>query len=134
MLIVMTLLIAIELLVLGLATSSLTDVRAYVSGEGQWSKSQKDAVYHLQKYGQSHNQADYEAIHKRMKVILGDKKARIELEKKNPDYNIAYQGFLEGNNYPSDSNGLIKVYRRFSHIYYIDKAIGLWTDTDPYID
>ena len=72
MLIVMTVLITIELLVLGFATSALSGVRAYVTGEGMWSKSQKDAVNHLQSYGRSHSQPEYDNIHVLMNVISGD--------------------------------------------------------------
>ena len=32
----------------------LSSVRAYVGGESLWSKAQKDAVFHLQKYAANH--------------------------------------------------------------------------------
>src|ERR687892_2471760 len=35
----------------------LSACRAYVGGEGLWSKGQKDAVYSLIQYAQSHNRA-----------------------------------------------------------------------------
>jgi hypothetical protein len=36
----------------------LSAVRAYVTGEGFWSKAQKDAVLHLRRYGESGDPAE----------------------------------------------------------------------------
>ena len=48
---IMAALIGVELLSLFFCLSTLSSVRAYVGGEGLWSKAQKDAVFHLYKYG-----------------------------------------------------------------------------------
>ena len=49
----MALLIGIELFVLFFCLSTLSSLRAYVGGEGLWSKAEKDAVFHLYRYGVS---------------------------------------------------------------------------------
>ncbi len=46
----MALLIGVELFVLLFCLNTLSSLRAYVGGEGLWSKAQKDAVFHLYKY------------------------------------------------------------------------------------
>ena len=92
----MALLIAFELFTLWFSIGAVSSLRAYVEGEGLWSKGQKDAVYHLQKYARSHNEADYRSFLSFMKVPLGDHKTREELLKKNPDLAVARQGFIEG--------------------------------------
>ena len=56
---IMALLIAVELAVLIFSINTLSSVRAYVGGEGLWSKAQKDALYQLLKYARTHNEADY---------------------------------------------------------------------------
>ena len=56
---IMALLIALELFTLWFAIGILSSVRAYVQGEGLWSKGEKDAVYHLRKYGHKLNEEDY---------------------------------------------------------------------------
>lgn len=127
---IMVVFIAIELFALLFAISSLSSIRAYVSGEGFWSKSQKNGVYYLSRYGTTHEEEDYQKFLYHLKVPLGDKKARMELEKTNPDYNIARKGFAEGLNHPDDIEGLINVFRRFRKIYYIDKAISIWAEAD----
>src|SRR5205085_1336017 len=86
---IMALLIVTELVTLWFAISTLSSVRAYVEGEGLWSKAQKDAVYQLGKYYRTHNEQDYQAFREFMKVPLGDHKTRLELQKANPDLEIA---------------------------------------------
>jgi len=129
----MALLIAFELFALWFSVNTLSSIRAYVGGEGLWSKSQKDAIYHLNRYANEGDEKDYRAFLDFMKIPLGDNKARVELEKETPNLAIARQGFLEGLNHPDDIDGMIKVFRRFREIYYIDKAIGIWAEADPII-
>lgn len=131
---IMTLLILIELGALWFSIRNLSAVRAYVNGEGLWSKNQKNGIFYLREYAYTRNETDYQTFLRKMKVPLGDKKARMELEKENPNYEIARQGFLEGMNDPADVDGLIRIFRQFRNFYYIDRAISIWTETDPYID
>ncbi|MES2285842.1 MAG: ATP-binding protein [Bacteroidota bacterium] len=126
----MALLITVELFTMLFALNTLSSVRAFVGGEGLWSKAEKDAVYYLQKYSRTFNEKDYEKFQEFMKVPLGDHKTLMELNKKNPDLEIAKQGFLEGRNHPDDIDGMIKLFRRFHNIYYIKKAITIWTKAD----
>ena len=108
--------------------------RAFVEGESLWSKAQKSSVMHLVRYVHSHDEADYRQFQQALKVPLGDRKARLELEKPNPDLAVAYQGFLEGRNHPDDIPGLITLFRRLRNVSYIDRCITLWTDADRSID
>jgi PAS domain S-box-containing protein len=130
---IMALLIAIELFTLWFAVNTLSSVRAYVAGEGLYSKAQKDAVYHLRVYVRTRDEKDYQNFLKFMKIPQGDNKARMALEKPEPDLDIATQGFLEGRNHPDDIPGMISLFRRFHRIYYIDKAIRIWREADPII-
>src|SRR6185312_2548977 len=128
---VMALLIGIELFTLFFSIHTLSSVRAYVEGEGLWSKAQKDASYHLLRYGIWQDEKDYEKFKDFIKVPLGDSKARGELIKQNPDLQIARQGFIEGRNDPDDVNGMIKLFRRFNSISYINRAIYYWGEAEP---
>jgi len=40
-------------------------------------------------------------------------------------------GFIEGRNNPDDVNGMIKLFRRFNGISYINKAIYYWGEAEP---
>jgi hypothetical protein len=75
----MALLIGIELFVLFFCLSILSSLRAYVGGEGLWSKAEKDAVFHLYRYGVSRTERDYDLFNQFMQVPIGDAKARREL-------------------------------------------------------
>src|SRR5882757_8917200 len=127
---IMALLIAVELGVLVFSINTLSSVRAYVGGEGLWSKAQKDAIYQLMRYGITHEEADYLKFLDFMKVSAGDHKARLELSKERPDWKLARQDFLEGRNHPDDVEGMLKLFRRFHTNFYINRAIVAWTKAD----
>lgn len=126
----LTVLLAIVLLFLWASIMSLSAVRAYVGGEGLWSKAQKDAVYSLQKYGKTHDPQDYLDFQKFLRVNRGDKQARLELEKKYPDLNVAREGFIDGKNHPDDIESMIRLFRWGRDIYYIDRAAMIWEKAD----
>ncbi len=130
----MALLVIMELFTLWFAINTLSSVRAYVEGEGLWSKAQKDAIYQLTKYYRTHDEKDYQAFLIFMAVPRGDHKARLELMKQNPDWEVARQGFLEGRNHPKDIDKMITLFRRFHNISYINKAIRIWGEADPYAE
>ncbi|MFT3823186.1 MAG: PAS domain S-box protein [Chitinophagaceae bacterium] len=127
---IMAALIALELAVLFFSISTLSSVRAYVGGEGLWSKAQKDAMYQLQKYSRTHDEADYKAFLLFMKVPMGDHKALAEMNKKDPDMEITKQGFVEGRNHPEDVQGMVRLFRYFHKNRYIHRAIEVWTAAD----
>ena len=129
----MELLIAMELFTLLFSVNTLSSVRAFVGGEGLWSKAQKDAIYNLRKYVRSGNEDDYKEFLYSMKVPLGDRKTLIELGKTNPDNEVLRNGFIEGRNHPDDVDGMINLLRRFHSISYINKAIKIWVSADSTI-
>ncbi|HEY4108255.1 sensor histidine kinase [Puia sp.] len=130
---IMALLIAIELVVLFFSINTLSSVRAYVGGEGLWSKAQKDGLYQMLKYARTHDEADYEKFQEYLKVNMGDHKARLELSKPDPNLDTVRQGFEEGRNHPEDVDGMIKLFRRFHSNSYIHRAIVAWTKADETI-
>ena len=127
---IMALLIAIELVVLFFSINTLSSVRAYVGGEGLYSKAQKDGIYYLLKYARTHNEADYAKFQKKMLVNLGDHKARMELSKPEPNLDSVRLYFGEGRNHSDDIDGMIKLFRRFHSNAYIHRAIVAWTKAD----
>jgi len=130
---IMAALIAVELAALVFSINTLSSVRAYVGGEGLWSKAQKDAMYQLLQYGRTHNNEDYQKFKEFMKVPLGDHKALMELKEKDPDLAVARLGLEEGRNHHDDVDGMITLFRRFAWISFINKAIAVWSAADPEI-
>lgn len=112
---------------------TLSAMRAYVGGEGHWSKAQKQAVHHLIRYGLLRHPEDYTRFREFLSVPEGDRQAREELEKPTYDRNVCREGFLRGRNHPNDLNDMIHLFRWFRHVSYMDQAIRIWTDGDRYI-
>jgi len=128
--------LAIVVLLVALGSISmdlLSATRAYVGAEGLWSKAQKDSIYYLNRYAATRSETDYERYLEAIKVPLGDRKAREELERANPDLELARQGFIEGRNHRDDVAGMIWLFRRFRNVSYIDRAIAIWSKADRHI-
>lgn len=117
-----------------LAIENLSAVRAYVGGEGLWSKAQKQAVYSLLQYSLSHSEQDYQNFQRALLVPLGDRQARLELEKHTPDVEMMRRGLIQGRNSPGDIDGIVTLYRRFRHAKYMDEAVMVWTKADLLIE
>lgn len=109
-------------------------VRAYVGGEGLYSKGQKDAVYYLTRYANTGAPDDYRKYKDSVAIPLGDQKARVELQKSEFDPAIAARGFIEGGNAPADVDDLINLFRWFHEVSYFRRAIVLWTRADRLIN
>jgi diguanylate cyclase (GGDEF)-like protein len=111
----------------------LSSVRAYVGGESRWSKAQKDAVFHLQKYAISRDPLDLRRFRENISVPLGDHAARLEMNSTNPDVRIVRRGFIQGGNNVDDIDGMFSLYRRFGRVRFMQQAIQAWESADRYI-
>lgn len=131
---IMALLITVELCTLWFSINTLSSVRAFVNGEGLWSKAQKDAIYSLFIYAHSHDEKDYQDFRDFLKVPYGDNKTRLELLKPNPDLQVARQGFIEGRNEPVDVEGMLSLLTRFHKVSYLSKAIIIWGEAEQKLE
>lgn len=112
----------------------MSAARAYVGGEGLWSKAQKDAVLALSRYVADQKPVDYQNFQEALKVSLGDRQARLELDKADPDWQKAADGFLQGRNHADDVDGMIHLYRSFRTVPELARAIAVWSAADALID
>jgi PAS domain S-box-containing protein len=108
-------------------------MRAYVHGEALWSRAQKTATYHLTRYGLQRDSADYTAFLAALAIPRADRRAREELERAEPDLAAARQALLEGGNHAHDVPGLIRFFRRFRRLSFVDSAITVWAEGDSLI-
>jgi diguanylate cyclase (GGDEF)-like protein/PAS domain S-box-containing protein len=108
--------------------------RAFVGAEGQWSRAQKDAAFSLTRYALNGNEEDYRAYERAMAVPLGDRKAREELLKPEPDLAAARAGFLQGRSHPQDVDPMMTLFRRFAGFGPVKQAVFLWRRADETID
>ena len=112
----------------------LSGVRAYVGGEGLWSKAERRAVLSLTEYGESRNEADFQQYLREIAVPIGDKQARLQLQLPHPDMKLVREGLVQGRNSADDVENLAFVFRHFRRFGYMAQAIEIWTEGDGYID
>lgn len=124
----------LQVSVAGFSLYLLSGVRAYVTGESLYSKGQKDAQIYLLDYAEFHREADYQGLHRALSVPIADRIAREELQKPNPDLEVARQGFIDGGNHPDDVAALIRLFRWFSRTPLMSEAIVTWTEGDRVIE
>ena len=118
----------------GVSLEMLSSVRAYVGGEGLWSKGQKDAIHFISLYSQTGDEDLFERFKTAIAIPLSDRAARHALEQQPPDLDAARDGLLGGGNHPGDIPGMIRLFRYFRHGPYMSTAIRHWRGTDPFLD
>ena len=122
------------MLLLSIASiSTLSSLRAYVNGEGRWSKSEGQAIADLRRYSFSGDEAAYQRFRSQLDVPLGDRSARLQLQSPNPDAELARQGFLAGHNNPADIPGMILLFRLFHSSSIMAPSIRFWSNGDALI-
>jgi diguanylate cyclase (GGDEF)-like protein/PAS domain S-box-containing protein len=122
------------MLLLSIASiSTLSSLRAYVNGEGRWSKSEGQAMADLRRYGISHDEAAYQRFRAQLDVPLGDRVARLQLQSPNPDTTLVTAGFVAGRNDPADIPGMILAFRLFHSSTIMAPSIHYWNNGDALI-
>ena len=125
--------VALMLLLSMASISVLSSLRAYVNGEGRWSKAEGQAMVELRRYGLSADEADYRLFREQLAIPLGDRLARVELQSAQPDFARARAGFLAGRNNPADIPGMIRMFRLFGASPLMGPPIRYWTRGDELI-
>src|ERR1700690_3878652 len=85
-----------------LSIELLSTMRAWVGGEGLYSKGQKNATYYLSQYALAHSEEDFRLYQAAIAFPLGDWKARLALQRRPSDLRAARAGFLQGGSDPAD--------------------------------
>jgi PAS domain-containing protein len=117
----------------GVSLYVLSAVRGYVAGESLWSKGQKDAIYYLNLYADSRDEAIFLKYRNAIAVPQGGHQLRLALDHQPPDLAAAREGILKGGNHPDDVSSLIWLYLNFRHFSYLETAIDRWTVGDAYL-
>ncbi|NDY93931.1 hybrid sensor histidine kinase/response regulator [Ideonella livida] len=104
--------------------------RAYVDGESLWSKAQKNSLISLDRYRQRCDPLHWELYEAALRVPLGDRDARLALERPQPDITAAERGFLQGRNHHDDIGGMIFLFRYGSWLPPMARAVQAWRDAD----
>lgn len=120
--------------IVNFSINTLSGIRGYVGGEGNWAKAQKEAIIHLSRYIITEDEAVFGNFKSVLRINKGDRTSREELEKEDFDYDIVVEGFEQGMNHPEDIPQMINVYRRFQNFPDVREAINTWEVADQKID
>src|SRR5581483_11569565 len=129
-------LVAITALMLLLSLASITilsALRAYVNGEGLWSKAERQAAAELRKYSITGREDDYQRFQAELAVPMGDRVARLQLQSPSPDFSAVQGGFIAGRNDPRDIAGMAWLFRLFRTNRLLARPIRIWTEGDALI-
>jgi len=128
--------LAVALLALSaaLALAMLSSVRAYVGGESLWSKAQKEASNALVRYTTTLDPAEGETFDRAAAVLLGDRAARLAMQRTPPDRAAARAGLLQGGNHPDDVPGMVRLFVYFQHWPQMAPTIAIWAEADREFD
>lgn len=111
----------------------VSTLRGYVAGESLWSKGQHQAIYYLDRFVDTRDQAYLEEYREALAAPMGDRDARLALEQSPADVDAAYEGFLRAGNHPDDIPGLIWMFRYFGWFSYMDAAIVRWRTAEAMV-
>ena len=109
-------------------------IKSLIVGEGIWTKAQKDAVYSLNQYANSSDVAYLENFNEQLKIIDGDRIARVELGKENVDLDVVRKGLIQGNIKPEEIDGIIYVLLNFKNVSFIKQSLHFWSQADLLIE
>ena len=112
----------------------LSAARAFVGGESLWSKARAQAVASLRDCVQGGDPAELRRFELALAVPLGDRRARLALDREPADLAAAREGFAAGGNDPDDIGGMIRLYRYFGATPFMREAVAAWIEGDRLIE
>lgn len=111
-----------------------TGVRAYVGGEGLWSKAQKDAAYHLSRYAEDGQTESYLSYRQAIEIPLAIRRAREEMNRESFNPQRVREEFVRSGIHVDDVPHMIRLYRHFGWVSYLAEAIDIWAQADKHIE
>lgn len=110
----------------------MSSVRAYINGESNYSKGEKDATQSLISYIYSEDVKDWDEFIKGISIPLGDSIARVNLLSGGSEQ-VIRNGFLQGNNHEEDIDDMIWLFKTFKNMPLMSGPIDIWEKGDMII-
>jgi diguanylate cyclase (GGDEF)-like protein/PAS domain S-box-containing protein len=129
-------LLAIVIVLVWLFSESMTilgSARSYSEGNSNWSKEQKEAVFQLLRYAETHDEADFNRYQAAVAVPLAFKRFRIEMQKPHPDMDVVHEALRAGLTHPDDMESGIEFFRRFHRMPPMSEVLKVWERGDNLI-
>lgn len=124
-------LLVATLAILGLDV--LAAIQSHIRGESLWAKAQTEAVSTLREYAATGEQEAWDRYLDALEVPLGDRRAREEMARDDPDPEIVRQGFVEGGLHPDEVGGMMRLHRWFGGWEPMRRARDVWARGDSLI-
>jgi diguanylate cyclase (GGDEF)-like protein len=115
-----------------LSIELLSTMRAWVGGEGLYSKGQKNAIYYLAQYTLSRSEEDFRLYQSAVAVPVAYWKGRVAVEQSPADVKAARADFQAGGSEASDIGSTIILFRLFGNLGPVRHTIDIWTEGDSY--
>lgn len=109
-----------------------TAVRAYIHGESQYSKGQKDASRNLIFYLETKDEFYWSTFEKDIRINIGDSLARVALNNNGPT-DIIRKGLLQGRNHKDDIDNMVWLFINFKDVSFMKSSIQIWKEADALV-
>ncbi|MFC0694286.1 EAL domain-containing protein [Paraburkholderia humisilvae] len=106
---------------------------AYIAGQGQWARAQKDAVRALERFAHTRAESDYQAFLGDIAVPLADRVGKLEMNTPMPDHHKVVDALLKGRIERDDIDGMVWMYHNFRHVPLFSDGIAFWNSGDQSI-
>jgi len=111
---------------------TLSALRAFINGESQYSKAQKDGSRNLLLYLNQHNEHFYTFYSENIKINSRESLALNGLFKSRPQWQLM-DNFITGNNNIEDADDMNWLLKNFSEVSFFKKCIFYWRDANNII-
>ncbi len=109
---------------------TLSTLDALIVAEGLWSKGQKNAIQHLYAYALSPEPKIFDAYLVDFAVMQGDQRARLELEKRAPDFGITDAALIAAGNHSREVRSIAYLFYYGRDLSFVREATQIWERGD----
>lgn len=120
-------------IILIVATNSLSALRSYSTLQTHWTQTRKEATYQIVQYAQSKNPRYQQGFRSAMRSISNLTQVREELLKDDTDRKIVQQHLLESSMLPVEIGDMITTFRRLKNFTDFKTAIRQWEKSDSLV-
>jgi len=111
---------------------TMSSVRAYINGESNYSKGEKDATQSLISYMHTQNPKDWEDFIRNIRIPQGDSIARVTLLE-GGSIDTVREGFLQGGNHVEDIEDMIWLFNAFRNFSLMSEPLAIWEMGDALV-
>jgi diguanylate cyclase (GGDEF)-like protein/PAS domain S-box-containing protein len=106
---------------------------AYVAGESRWSKAVQNAIFYLDRYAETADPDDLDSARSHLAVPLSDRRARLALDRTEPDFASARRQLGIGRGERADLDRLVRMFSVFGSWPEFSRAMETWRETDIWV-